>query len=68
MDTAAIAGSAMAMQTAQLQQTVAMSTLKKSLDTASDSSQALLDMMKANTQAMEKSVNPHLGNRMDVLG
>lgn len=68
MDTGAIAGASINLKTAQLQQTVTMSTMRMSLDNARDSSQVLLDMMKTNTQVMEKSVSPHLGKYLDVLG
>lgn len=68
LDTGAIAGAAMGMQAAQLQQAVGTSVLKMSMDNARDSSQALLDMMNTNSQAMEQSVNPHLGKAVDILG
>jgi len=68
MDTAAIAGQAMNMATARLQQEVATSVLKMGLDSAKQQAQAITDVMKVSTQAMERSVNPHLGARLDVLG
>jgi len=68
MDTAAIAGQAMSIQSAQLQQQVGASVMKMSMDASKDQGQALADMMKANTQAMERSVTPNLGTRFDVLG
>lgn len=68
MDTGAIAATAMSMQALQLQQAVSTSILNMSMDTARDSSLALLDMMKTNSQAMEQSVNPHLGKVVDILG
>ncbi len=68
MDTLAIAGQAMSMQAAQLQQMVAMQVMKMSMDSTRQSAQAITDMMKVNTQVLEHSVQPHLGNSIDVLG
>lgn len=67
MDTVAIAGMAMNMQAARLQQTVSMTMLKKEMDTASESAQSLINMMVSSNQAMEHSVNPHLGSQIDIL-
>lgn len=67
MDTLAIAGQAMSMQAAQLQQMVAMQVMKMSMDSTRQSAQAITDMMKVNTQVLEHSVQPHLGSRIDVL-
>lgn len=67
MDTSAIAGMAISMQTQKLQQEVGTSIMKKTLDTAQDSANALLDAMKTSTRAMESSVNPHLGSRVDIF-
>lgn len=68
MDTLAIAGQAMSMQAGLLQQMVAMQVMKMSMDSTRQSAQAITDMMKVNTQALEHSVQPHLGNMIDVLG
>lgn len=68
MDTAAIAGQAMNLATAKLQQQVGTSIMKMSMDSTKEQAQAMTDMMKANAQVMERSVNPHLGTRLDVLG
>ena len=68
METAAIAGQAMNMAAVQLQQQVGTSVLKMSMDNTKDQAQALTNMMSANAQVMEQSVNPHLGTRLDVLG
>jgi len=68
MDTLAIAGQAMSMQAAQLQQMAAMQVMKMSMDSTRQSAQAITDMMKVNTQLLENSVYPHLGNNIDVLG
>ena len=68
MDTAAIAGQAMSMQAAKLQQQVGTSVMKMGMDASQEQAQALTDMLKANTQVMEQSVNPHLATRFDVLG
>jgi hypothetical protein len=68
MDTAAIAGQAMSMQAAMLQQQVGTSVMKMGMDASQEQAQALTDMIKANAQVMERSVNPHLGTRLDVLG
>lgn len=67
MDTGAIAGMAMNMQTQRLQQAVGTSVMKMSMDSAKDQASVLADMMKTNTQAMEIAVSPHLGSRLDVL-
>lgn len=67
MDTLAIAGMAMSMQAAQLQQMVAMQVMKMSMDSTQQNAQAITDMMKVNTQVLENSVQPHLGSAIDVL-
>ncbi|MGS0763329.1 YjfB family protein [Syntrophomonas curvata] len=67
MDTLAIAGLAMSMQAAQLQQMAAMQVMKMSMDSTRQSAQAITDMMKVNTQLLENSVQPHLGSTIDVL-
>jgi len=67
MDTAAIASQAISLQTSRLQQAVGMSVLKMGMDSAKAQAQTLIDVMKLNTRAMESSVNPHLGSRLDVL-
>ncbi|MDD3365460.1 MAG: YjfB family protein [Syntrophomonas sp.] len=67
METSAIAGMVMGAQAAQLQQSVSLGVMKMSMDNTSDTGQALLDMMKASTQAMERSITPHLGVNLDVL-
>lgn len=67
MDTAAIAGQAISLQQSQLQQAVGLGVMKMSMDNAKAQAQALTDVMKLNTQAMENSVNPHLGSRLNVL-
>lgn len=66
METSAIAGMAMGMQAASLKQAVGTSVMKMQMDSAQETGQALVDMMKS-TQVMEASVNPHLGGRLDVL-
>jgi head-tail adaptor len=68
MDTLAIAGQAMSMQAAKLQQMVAMQVMKMSMDSTRQSAQAITEMMKVNTQVLENSVQPHLGNNIDVRG
>lgn len=65
MDSLAIAGLSMQMKSASLQQAVTTSVMKMQLDSTEGSAQALLEMM--STTQMEKSVNPHLGARLDVL-
>jgi len=67
VDTLAIAGMAMSMQAAQLQQMVAMQVMKMSMDSTQQNAQAITDMMKVNTQVLENSVQPHLGSAIDVL-
>lgn len=67
MDTTAIAGMAMSMKTAELQQAVSMGVLKMQMDNTEQSAQALVQMMNANIQIMENSVNPHLGASLDIL-
>jgi hypothetical protein len=67
MDTLAIAGLAMSMQTAQLQQMAAMQVMKMSMDSTQQSAQAITEMMQINTQLMENSVQPYLGSTIDVL-
>ncbi len=67
MDSVAIAGVAMNMQAAQLQQAVSMAVMKKQLDTTRESAQGLIDMMVTSNQVMENSVAPHLGAQIDIL-
>jgi hypothetical protein len=67
METDAIAGMAMAYKTVQLQQSVGMSVMKMSMDNTRDTGQALINMVNAGTQAIEKSVTPHLGVNIDIL-
>lgn len=67
METSAIAGMAMSMQADRLQQAVGTRVLKMQMDSAEVAASALIDMMKTSTQAMERSVNPHLGGMLDVL-
>ena len=66
MDTGAIAGMAMSMQTQRLQQAVGTSVMKMGMDNAKEQAQVLTEMM-SKTQSMESSVNPHLGSRLNVL-
>lgn len=67
MDTVSIAGMAMNMQSARLQQAVSMAMLKKEMDTQSEAAQNLINAMMPGHQAMENSVTPHLGARLDIL-
>jgi len=66
MDTVSIAGMAMNLQSARLQQAVGVAVLKKEMDTATQSAQGLIEMMMGSSQALERSVNPHLGSQLDV--
>jgi len=67
MDTLSIAGAAMSMQAAQLQQAVGVAILKKQMDSASESAQGLIKMMMNSTPPLELSVRPHLGSQIDIL-
>jgi len=67
METNAIAGMAMAAKAAQLQLSAGMSVMKMSMDNTRDTGQALIDMLNAGTQAVEKSATPHLGGNIDIL-
>lgn len=67
MGTDAIAGMAMSMQAQRLQQAVGTSVMRMQMDASKESAQALVEMMKMNTQVLEKSVNPHLGGNLDIL-
>ncbi len=67
METSAIAGMARNMQAARLQESVAMGVMKMQMDAVKDSGQAVVEMMKKSLQGMEKSVNPHLGNLLDII-
>lgn len=66
MDTLSIAGMAMNMQATRLQQVVGVAVLKKEMDAATESAQGLIEMMMGTTQALERSVNPHIGTQLDV--
>lgn len=67
MDTGSLAGMAMNLQSAKLQQSVGVAVLKKQMDATAESAQNLLEIMTSTSQALESSVNPHLGTRLDVL-
>jgi len=67
MDTVSLAGMAMNMQSAKLQQAVGVAILKKEMDANTESAQGLIKMMIGNNPAMERSVSPHLGTQLDVL-
>lgn len=67
METSAIAGMAMNMQAAKLQEAVGVGVMKLQMDTTRNAGQALVEMMNASSAAIEKSVNPHLGNNIDIL-
>jgi len=67
METAAIAGMATGIQAARLQQEVATGVMKMQMDASKEAAQGIIDMMKMSSQALEKSVNPHLGTMLDIL-
>jgi len=67
MDTVSLAGMAMNLQTASLQQMVSTTILKKSMDSQRESAQSLVNMMLESNKAMELAVKPHLGSQIDVL-
>ena len=67
METSAIAGMAMSMQAAQLQEAVGMGVMKMQMDAARDAGQAVVEMMNKSMQSIEKSVNPHLGSILDIM-
>jgi len=67
METSAIAGMAMSMQAAQLQEAVGMGVMKMQMDAAKDAGQAVVEMMNKSLQGMERSVSPHLGSILDIM-
>ncbi len=67
METAAIAGMVMGAQADRLQQEVAVGVMKMQMDASKEAAQGIIDMMKISSQALEKSVNPHLGTSLDVF-
>lgn len=67
METSAIAGMAMSMQAAQLQEAVSVGVMKMGMDAAKDAGQAVVEMMNKSLQGMERSVNPHLGSILDIM-
>lgn len=67
MDVAAITGMAVGIQAESLQQELAVGVMKMQMDASKEAAQGIIDMMKMNTQALEKTVNPHLGAILDIL-
>lgn len=66
MDTVSLAGMAMNLQSAKLQQAVGVAVLKKQMDATAESAQNLIEMMAGSSKALECSVSPHLGTVLDV--
>lgn len=69
MDGIALAGQIMSMKQAQVQQTFSVGVLKMQMNQQAESAAAIIDMASSTgVSTMEKSVNPNLGQRLDVLG
>lgn len=49
-----------------IQQQASLSVLKLSMDSAKVQAADLAEMLQQSTQAMEISVNPHLGGNIDI--
>ena len=63
-----IAKAAMEMKSAQLGQNVSTSVLKMGMNQTKEQAKDLMKMMEGSKQIMERSVNPHLGNTIDIRG
>lgn len=51
---------------AKVQQQASISVLKISMDSAKIQAKNLTDMLQQSTKAMELSINPHLGSKIDI--
>lgn len=49
-----------------IQQQASLSILKLSMDSAKVQAQNMAEMLQQSTKAMEMSVNPHLGGKIDI--
>ncbi len=67
MEISAMAAMATSLQAQKVQEAVGMGVLKMQMDNAKSQGQALVDMLTASAQLMEKSVTPHLGANIDIL-
>lgn len=50
----------------QLQQAVGTAVLKMAMDSSRENAAMLTKVLAASAAVMEKSVNPHLGTRVDI--
>ena len=51
---------------AQVKQQASLSVMKMVMNTSSEQTNAMLEMVSEANKALELSVNPHLGNKLDV--
>lgn len=61
-----IAMLSMAVSQVKVQQQASISVMKMAMDNASQTTQALTEMMGQSASAMEHSVIPHLGGNIDI--
>ncbi|NMA66512.1 MAG: putative motility protein [Clostridiaceae bacterium] len=60
-----IAAASMVLSQAKVQQQVSLSVMKMTMDTSKEKADFLTQMLN-QAKLMEQSVNPHLGNRIDL--
>ncbi|MBP2027565.1 hypothetical protein J2Z35_001362 [Acetoanaerobium pronyense] len=61
-----IAALSMGLSQMKVSQQASVSVMKMAMDTAKGQMADLTQMMDTNTRVMEQSVNPHLGNTIDI--
>ncbi|SHH20960.1 YjfB family protein [Tepidibacter thalassicus] len=61
-----IAAMSIGLNQAKLAQQVSVSVMKKVMDTSQQQASFINEMVNNNVKAMEKSVNHHLGNVIDI--
>ncbi|QGU00401.1 hypothetical protein SYNTR_1807 [Candidatus Syntrophocurvum alkaliphilum] len=64
MDVAALS---ISLNESKLKQSASVSVLKMAMDTATQNCEMLTELMD-NVKAMEQSVHPHIGGKIDVRG
>lgn len=61
-----IAALSMGMSQMKVAQQASISVMKMTMDSAKGQAADLTQILEANTRMMEQSVNPHLGNSIDI--
>ena len=60
------AGSISMMKLGAVQNSWALGMAKNVMETAEQKGQAIVEMIQESTAAMERSVNPHVGSKIDI--